>query len=373
MKKLKQLMTLIAVTMTLGLYAQTPQQINYQAVVRTSAGTTVSASTPVTLQFIIHNGSATGTAVYTETSASLTANQFGLVTTAIGANASLAAVNWTTGSKWLQVKVDVGNTGTFTDMGTTQLNAVPYALFAANSPAGATGPAGANGIDGATGAAGIDGADGATGPTGAQGIAGPTGAQGNDGPAGAIGAQGIAGPTGSAGATGAQGIAGPTGSQGMDGATGPAGPTGIPDPALLNPQVGFSIIGRHGDDSIAAGMMQTVNFYNPAFNDGGGVYDAATGTYTVPSSGIYTFSAFVEQSAGASGTAAMMGFVIDGASYEGWQMFTLSPGGASMHINYTRRLTAGQTITVKCSNSGGGVVVLNQYAGHNGFSGYKIY
>ena len=74
-------------------------------------------------------------------------------------------------------------------------------------PAGATGPAGADGAIGATGPTGPAGADGAIGPTG------PTG------PAGADGAIGATGPTGPAGADGAIGATGPTGPAGADGET----------------------------------------------------------------------------------------------------------------------------------------------------------
>ena len=43
--------------------AQVPQQINYQAVVRNSAGQPVSNGTVVTVKFIIHDSTATGTTI----------------------------------------------------------------------------------------------------------------------------------------------------------------------------------------------------------------------------------------------------------------------------------------------------------------------
>ena len=170
MKAIKYLFTALAVLITLGLTAQVPQFINYQAVVRNAAGVAVASGTPVKLQFVIHDGSATGTPIYTETSNTVNANQFGLVNTAIGINSSLSFVTWGTNTKWLQVLVDVNNTGTFTDMGTQQLLSVPYALYAANSPAGVTGNTGPTGPPGTTGA-------GVTGPTG-TGTTGPTGTAG---------------------------------------------------------------------------------------------------------------------------------------------------------------------------------------------------
>jgi hypothetical protein len=199
--------------------AQSPQRMNYQTVVRNTNGN-VTANTPVKFRFTIHDGSATGTTVFTETQTTTT-NQLGLVNLEIGQLNNLAVINWGLGAKYLQVEVDINNTGIFTDMGTTQLISVPYALYAANSnagPAGPTGPQGITGPAGATGAAGPTGANGAAGTTGPQGLIGPTGADG------AVGNTGPTGPTGNDGIAGAQGNTGPTGAGG--GATGPTGPQG---------------------------------------------------------------------------------------------------------------------------------------------------
>ena len=77
----------------LGLQAQAPQQLNYQAVVRDASGNPLAAGTIVSLKLQIHNGSPSGAIVYTETE-SVTTNQFGLITYAIGYNGNLATVNW---------------------------------------------------------------------------------------------------------------------------------------------------------------------------------------------------------------------------------------------------------------------------------------
>ena len=110
-----------------------PQQVSYQAVARDATGA-ILAHTPVSVKFVIHDSIATGTAIYTEVTGPLHTNQFGLFTTAIGTNANLGTVAWGNAPKWLQVLIDINNTGSYTDMGTTQLNAVPYALYAANAP-----------------------------------------------------------------------------------------------------------------------------------------------------------------------------------------------------------------------------------------------
>jgi hypothetical protein len=168
--------------------AQAPQLINYQAIVRNGGGQPVAGGTVVSLRFTIHDVTANGTTVFTETQRD-TANQFGLVTAKIGSQNNLALVNWGTGDKYLQVELDPTGGSNFTDMGTQQLLSVPYALFAANSAQGPQGPTGPEGF-GATGPTGIAGATGATGIGGAVGVTGATGLTGAIGATGATGATG---------------------------------------------------------------------------------------------------------------------------------------------------------------------------------------
>jgi microcystin-dependent protein len=218
--------------------AQAPQKINYQAVARNAAGA-VLANQSITARFTIHDGSSSGQIVYQETENVVT-NQFGLFTTAIGGGTviqgNFAAVNWGNGNKYLQVEIDPAGGTNYTDMGAWQLLSVPYALYAANAPAGATGSTGPTGNDGPQGPTGNDGTAGPTGPTGSGN--GPTGATGNTGPTGADGVQGpqgaagigTTGPTGPTGENGIAGNAGPQGPTGNDGATGPTGPQGAAGP-----------------------------------------------------------------------------------------------------------------------------------------------
>jgi hypothetical protein len=112
--------------------AQSPQLINYQSVVRNTLGQPVPNGSIVSLRFTIHDVSALGTTVYTETQTD-TANQLGLVNTQIGLSGNLAVVNWSVGSKYLQVELDINNNGNFVDMGISQLLSVPYALYAGNN------------------------------------------------------------------------------------------------------------------------------------------------------------------------------------------------------------------------------------------------
>jgi len=242
---MKKILPLLLVLFAINIIqAQAPEKINYQAIVRNSSGQPVNAGTVVSLRFTIHDGSPTDTAVFVETQHD-TANQFGLVNTHIGASNNLAIVNWSTGNKYLEVELDPAGGTNYTNMGTSQLNSVPYALFAANSAAGPQGPTGLGGADGNIGATGI------TGPTGA-GIAGPTGVQG---------VPGVTGATGAVGATGA-GVAGPTGIAGNPGNTGATGPTGLTGAGVTGPTGLPGITGATG----AAGTA--TNAWNLTGNTG---------------------------------------------------------------------------------------------------------
>ena len=201
--------------------AQTPQGINYQAVARDVSGAALTNAN-VSVRFTIHEGSVAGNTVYQEHQASST-NQFGLFSVVLGSGivdvGTFGGINWSAGNKYLQVEFDAGSG--YSDMGTSQLMSVPYALYAASSPS-STGPAGPTGVQGPQGIQGVQGPIGVTGP---QGIAGPQGAQGITGPLGPTGAQGIQGVTGATGPKGATGDTGPTG-VGLQGVTGPTGSTG---------------------------------------------------------------------------------------------------------------------------------------------------
>ncbi len=115
--------------------AQAPQAIPYQAVARDNTGAAL-VNQNVSFQISIHDLIATGTIVYQETH-STTTNGLGLVTLQIGQGTpitgTLSAVNWGTGSKFIQVELDPTGGIAYTDMGTTQLMSVPYALHAGSA------------------------------------------------------------------------------------------------------------------------------------------------------------------------------------------------------------------------------------------------
>jgi Protein of unknown function (DUF1566) len=142
------------------LKAQVPQAFNYQAVARDNFGNLI-VSHAVGIQIIIHQTTASGTPVYSETFATST-NQFGLFTIAIGkgtpVSGTFSSITWSTGNYWLEVQLDPSGGSSYTSMGTSQLLTVPYAMYAVN--------AGVPGVTGPTGPTGATGSQGVTGPTG---------------------------------------------------------------------------------------------------------------------------------------------------------------------------------------------------------------
>jgi hypothetical protein len=135
MNTLKHLRILaLLVLLALCSTAQAQTGINYQGLARRASGAPV-AEQNIKIKLSIRDVSASGTVVYTETRSTAT-NKFGLFNLVIGSTGAasqtgtLAGVNWATGAKFLQVEIDPDGGINFVDMGTTQLQAVPYALYA---------------------------------------------------------------------------------------------------------------------------------------------------------------------------------------------------------------------------------------------------
>ena len=109
--------------------AQSPEQFNYQAVVRDANGA-IQANKAVSFQFSIMQGT---TMMYQETQ-SATTNAYGLVTLKIGmgtvVSGSMSSVNWGTSTNNLKVEIDPAGGSSYSLLSNTQLISVPYALHA---------------------------------------------------------------------------------------------------------------------------------------------------------------------------------------------------------------------------------------------------
>jgi hypothetical protein len=138
---MKKLFTLFAaVLLTASVFAQSPEKMSYQAVIRNSSDVLVT-NTQIGMEINIHQSSPSGTVVYTETQTPTT-NANGLVSIEIGGGTGFNTIDWSTGPYFIETKTAVvAPLTTYTITGTSQLLSVPYALHAktAETVAGGSG------------------------------------------------------------------------------------------------------------------------------------------------------------------------------------------------------------------------------------------
>jgi hypothetical protein len=132
---MKKLYTILAaVLVTASTFAQSPEKMSYQAVVRDS-GDNLVTSQVVGMRISILQGT---TAVYVETQTPTT-NVNGLVTLEIGGSSAtvvsgtFSTIDWSTGTYFIKTETDPTGDTTYTITGTSQLLSVPYALHAKNA------------------------------------------------------------------------------------------------------------------------------------------------------------------------------------------------------------------------------------------------
>lgn len=111
-----------------SVFAQSPEKMSYQSVVRNSANALL-VNTQVGMRISILQGSAEGSQVYTETQTPTT-NANGLLSIEIGGGTGFAAINWANGPYFIKTEIDPTGGTNYTISGTTQLLSVPYALHA---------------------------------------------------------------------------------------------------------------------------------------------------------------------------------------------------------------------------------------------------
>lgn len=117
---------LLACCTASSLFAQLPEGINYQAVVRD--GGSLLSNQVLDIRFTLLSA---GVTVYEETQ-NLTSDERGLISTVIGTgtplNGTMASVPWETGDIELKVAMDAG--AGFVNLGTTPMESVPFSLQA---------------------------------------------------------------------------------------------------------------------------------------------------------------------------------------------------------------------------------------------------
>jgi hypothetical protein len=122
------LFVLILCCITLS--AQIPSGFSYQTIVRNNTGNLITNQT-VKFRLSILSNSETGTVVYSETQ-SVTTNAFGIANLKAGMGTPVSgtfnSIEWGSATHFMKVELDPDNGSTFSHLGTTQLNYVPYAF-----------------------------------------------------------------------------------------------------------------------------------------------------------------------------------------------------------------------------------------------------
>ncbi len=126
---MKKLFTTILAILPFLFFAQAPQGINYQGLARDANG--ILSNKPIGVKFEIHQTTAIGLVVFSETHA-VTTNAFGLFNVAIGSNSTSSFINipWANGPFFIETLIDPTGGTAYVSLGTQQLMSVPYALYA---------------------------------------------------------------------------------------------------------------------------------------------------------------------------------------------------------------------------------------------------
>ena len=120
-------------------FAQTPEKMSYQAIVR-DANNTLLEDKLVGIQVSILQNSETGSEVYIETHSVVT-NMNGLVALEIGTGVTsydFSSIDWSNGPYFVKVETDPNGADNYSISGVSQLMSVPFALYAKASGNGIT-------------------------------------------------------------------------------------------------------------------------------------------------------------------------------------------------------------------------------------------
>jgi len=128
---MKKTLSIVAgLLLTMSVFAQAPEKMSYQAVIRNTSNNLV--TTTVGMKISILQATATGTAVYVETQ-NPTPNTNGLVSIEIGGGSvvsgTMAGINWENGPYFIKTETDIDNNTSYDVTSTSQLLSTPYALL----------------------------------------------------------------------------------------------------------------------------------------------------------------------------------------------------------------------------------------------------
>jgi hypothetical protein len=132
---MKKRYTILAfLLITASIFAQAPEKMSYQAVLR-DATNTLLTNQSVGMQISILQTTITGASVYTETQ-TITTNLNGLVSLEIGTGSTsdnFATIDWSAGPYFIKTETDPTGGSSYTITGTSQIMSVPFAMYAKTS------------------------------------------------------------------------------------------------------------------------------------------------------------------------------------------------------------------------------------------------
>jgi len=170
-------------------FSQFDKTFSYHAIVRNESGILLQNQN-VGIKVSILESTENGPIIYSELNTVLTDDK-GFLNFKVGAGSnttgSLDNIDWSSNSYYIKLEYDLTGGNNYSLTHTTQIQSVPFALYALNSEEAGVGPVGPVGPAGPQGEQGIEGEQGVEGPIGVSGVIGPQGEQGIQGPQGIIG------------------------------------------------------------------------------------------------------------------------------------------------------------------------------------------
>ncbi len=116
-----------------NLFAQVPNSFKYQAVVRDASGQ-IMANKLISLKISILQDEENGSAVYSEEYEQYATNDYGIVSVNVGTGVVVLGnfnnIRWGEHSYYMKVELDINGQSNYVLMGTSQILAVPYAIYA---------------------------------------------------------------------------------------------------------------------------------------------------------------------------------------------------------------------------------------------------